>query len=279
MRSAIILVLAACGSDPVSVLDAAPTSDDAMADAARPSNATDWIVDALATAPVTTGTYTTRQFIETPALVSSSTACCAKYAFDARETVAPDDRRIGFVDVTIEDLVSADAFGAGIQSSAADGLTLFLDNVTIEPNWPTWVDYATTNKDGIVLDGSSAIYAEDLTIRNWNADGAIDNKAPISQFVRLSIQGRGNRGIRYWRAGPHYLVDSQLENTGGLGDGTLMWFSDCSTVVVKIFNSTFNGMPTVPADAISCDNGSAPTLEYLTVDPRTTSEMHPMFGP
>jgi hypothetical protein len=34
----------------------------------------------------------------------------------------------------------------------------------------------------------------------------------------------------------------------------------------------------VRADMVSCDNGSAPTLTYLTTDPRTTGEMHEMFS-
>ena len=97
----------------------------------------------------------------------------------------------------------------------AVGATLYLANVHVEPNWPTWISYAETNKDGLVLDDAAAIYAEDLTVKNWNADGAIDNKAKISQFVRLKLEGKGNRGIRYWNPGPHYLVQSTLQNTGG----------------------------------------------------------------
>jgi hypothetical protein len=91
-----------------------------------------------------------------------------------REQALPDDRRVGFVNVQIRNLESSDAYGGGIQSASAPGLVLFLDDVQVEPNWPTWVDYSTTNKDGLVLDGAAAIYAEDLTIKNWNADGAID---------------------------------------------------------------------------------------------------------
>ena len=238
-----------------------------------------WIREHLAGTGDLTGDFTSRTRVETPALVHDATACCAKYAFDVREEMAPDDRRVGFVDVVIRDLVSTDAFGGGMQTSGAAGVTLFLANVVIEPNWPEWVSYAETNYDGMVLDDAAAIYAEDLTIRNWNADGAIDNKAPVSQFVRLRIEGRGNRGIRYWGAGPHYLVDSHLENTGGLGEGSLLWFSDCDTVEVRIYGSTFGGEGTVPSSAISCDNGSAPELVYLTTDPRTTGEMHEMFGP
>jgi hypothetical protein len=238
-----------------------------------------WIEAHLADAPVVTGDFTERVKVETPALIRDATGCCAKYAFDMEETRAPDDRRVGLVNVAIHELTSGDAYGGGISSAYAPGLVLYLANVTITPNWPTWESYATTNYDGMVLDESSAIYAEDLTIADWNADGAIDNKAPISQFVRLTIAGQGNRGIRYWGPGPHYLVDSHLENLGGSGEGSLLWFSDCDAAVVNIYGSTFNGADTVPAELVSCDNGSAPTLNYLTTDPRTTGEMHEMFSP
>jgi hypothetical protein len=140
------------------------------------------------------------------------------------------------------------------------------------------VSYAETNYDGLVLDGAAAIYAEDLTIRDWNADGGIDDKAQLSQFVRLVIEGAGNRALRLWGAGPHYLVESRLDNDGSLGEGSLLWFSDCDAVEVRIYGSTFNGSETVPASAISCDTGSDPNLVYLDVDPRTTGEMHEMFS-
>lgn len=242
-------------------------------------NAGDWIIAHFAGAEVVTGDFTTRTFVETPALVHEATGCCAKYAFDVREEEAPEQREVGFVGVAITDLESEDAFGGGIVSAYAPGLTLYLDDVQITPNWPLWEGYSTTNYDGMVLDDSEAIYAEDLTIADWNADGAIDNKAPISQFVRLTISGHGNRGIRYWGPGPHYLVDSHLENTGGAGEGSVLWFSDCDATTVNIYASTFNGSDTVPEDLISCDSGSAPTLNYLTTDPRTTGEMHEMFAP
>jgi hypothetical protein len=242
------------------------------------SSAADWILAHFAGDPVVTGNFTERTNVESPALVKDATGCCAKYSFDVREEDPPNEPEVGFVNVSITDLESSDAYGGGISSAYAPGLVLFLANVTVEPNWPIWVSYSETNYDGLVLDDAAAIYAEDLTVKNWNADGAIDNKAPISQFVRLKLEGQGNRGIRYWEPGPHYLVDSTLENTGGAGEGSLLWFQDCDGAVVKIYGSTFNGSATVPNDLISCDNGSSPTLEYLTTDPRTTGEMHEMFS-
>jgi hypothetical protein len=242
-------------------------------------SASDWIIAHFAGAEVVTGDFTTRTAVETPALVQDATGCCAKYAFDVREEEAPDVREVGFVDVAITDLETTDGFGGGILSGYAPGLVLFLSDVHITPSWPIWESYSTTNMDGMVLDDSAAIYAEDLTVEDWNADGAIDNKAPISQFVRLTIEGQGNRAMRYWGAGPHYLVESNLNNAGGAGEGSLLWFSDCSTATVKIYASTFNGSATVPEELISCDNGDSPQLEYLDTDPRTTGEMHEMFGP
>jgi hypothetical protein len=275
MRRALWLI-AACGDSSSTAIDGA--IDDVVVVDAKTRTAAEWIADEFAGTKDVTGTITTRLRVETPALVHDADACCAKYSFDVIEEAAPADARIGFVGVTIHDLVSADAFGGGIVSSRAPGLQLFLANVRVEPNWPTWIDYDTTNKDGLVLDGAAAIYGEDVTIKSWNADAAIDNKAQVSQFVRLKMEGRGNRGIRYWRAGPHYLVESALENTGGLGEGTVLWFSDCTTAEVRIFASTFNGESAVPASAIKCDNGTAPALVYLAEDPRATGEMHEMFA-
>jgi hypothetical protein len=202
-----------------------------------------------------------------------------KYGFDLRETSTPNSPRAGFVNVTIHDLKSSDAYGGGFVTAHAPGAKVFLSDVYIEPNWPNWVSYATTNRDGMVLDDAAAIYGEDVTVKNWNGDAAVDNKALVSQFVRLQTIGRGNRTIRYWKPGPHYLVDSALQNTGGLGEGSLMWFKDCSTAVVKVYHSTFNGSPTVAANKIKCDSGKSPKIVYLTTDPRTTGVMHPMFKP
>jgi hypothetical protein len=244
-------------------------------------DATTWILANFGNGkfPVKTGNFSSRVYTETPVLVKDATACCGKVGFDLREKSSPTDPRAGFVNVRVTNLKSTDAFGGGVHTAYAPGAKVYMSDVYIEPNWPNWVNYSTTNKDGIVLDSASAIYAEDLTIKNWNADAAIDNKAQVSQFVRLATIGRGHRTIRYWRSGPHYIVNSALQNTGGLGEGSLMWFKDCSTAVVKIYNSTFNGSSTVPSTKIKCDTGRSPKIIYLTTDPRTTGEMHPMFKP
>ncbi len=254
------------------------TPDAGPDDAGVRLGANAWIRAHFVDAPAYTGTFNSRRRIETPALVHDADACCAKYAFDPQAREEPDVREIGFVDVFIHDLVSSDAFGGGIQSANASGLTLFLADVIVEPNWPAWRSYSETNYDGLVLDHSAAFYAEDLTVRGWNADGAIDNKAPISQFVRLTLEGSGHRGIRFWRPGPHYLVASDLRNEGAYGEGSLLWFRNCDTVEVRVWDTTFNGESTVPGELISCDEGSGPNIVYLTDDPRTTGEMHEMFS-
>lgn len=287
------VVLIACGSvegDPGSATEqpareeeAPPTETSPPPDIPSPPAlpvvpASTWIREHFAAVSAITGTVSKRMTVETPAIIDTARACCGKYAFDIAETQAPDDRRAALVDVTIENLESPDAYGGGLVTQKAAGLVLFLANVRIEPHWPRWQSYSTTNKDGMVLDDTAELYAEDLTITNWNADSGIDNKAPVSQFVRLSISGPGNRSIRFWGNGPHYLVDSDIANDDVVGDGVLFWFKSCATTVVRVYDSTFNGEPTVPAGAYKCESGGTPTFEYLTVDPRTTGEMHPMFA-
>lgn len=283
-RPCLLLVLAVACSGPGSSsvdagLDAEAPSIDApdpgTVDAPAAVDEAAWIIEHFTDAPTITGPRTARTLVETPAVVRDASGCCAKYAFDIRAAAAPE---AGFVNVAIAGLESTDAFGGGLKTQSGEGMTLFLAGVTIDPMWPAWVDYATTNFDGIVLDGSAAFFAADLTVTNWNADAAIDNKAEVSQLVRFTMSGHGNRGIRYWRPGPHYIVDSTLANTGDLGAGTVLWFSNCDTVSVKVYRSTFLGSPTIPASAIECDAGSNPDIEYLTTDPRTTGEMHPMFS-
>ncbi len=286
-RVGLLLVLAgACNGSGASSVDAGLDANGPSIDAPEPTppdgpGAVDeaaWIIEHFADAPTITGPHTSRTLVETPALVRDATGCCAKYAFDVREAAAPGVPEAGFVNVAIEALESADGFGGGLKTQSGEGMTLFLAGVTIDPMWPTWVDYATTNFDGIVLDGSVGFFAADLTVTNWNADGAIDNKAEVSQLVRFTMSGHGNRGIRYWRPGPHYIVDSSLANTGDLGSGSVLWFANCDTASVKVYRSTFQGASTLAASAIECDEGSNPDIEYLTTDPRTTGEMHPMFS-
>ena len=238
-----------------------------------------WILEEFAAVPAISGDFSARQNVEMPTLILDSTATSGKYAFAFRDDDAPVLARAAVVGVTITDLASDDIYGAGLSTSRNfPGVELFLSDVYIEPNWPLWESYDTTNYDGIVLDGSEAIYAEDLTVKNWNADAALDIKSNTAQFVRLTTEGPGHRTLRFWRTGPHYLVSSDLNNDASAGEGSLLWISDCDATKIFIFETTFNGASGVPADKISCDMGNNPELIYLKEDPRTTGEMHPMFS-
>ena len=169
---------------------------------------------------------------------------------------------------------------------------VYMSNVTITPNLPAWKDYQTTNFDGITFDGgwrTGHVYAEDLTVNNW-ADAAIDVKGKQVQLVRFKSGGDGtNNGhgtLKLWWAGPHYIVDSTVNNStfltaGASGDSGLVGTYDCATLELRIWNSTFNGSTTLPRSKIACwGKGTSADVKvtYLTTDPRTTGEMHPMFG-
>ena len=199
----------------------------------------------------------------------------AKYAFSLRDRDLSNDRRAAFVNVNITDLVpTTSIYGAGIRTIRDfDGAVVYLADVYVEPNWPDFVDYSTTNQDGIVLDGAAEVYGSNVTIHNWNSDAAIDNKATISQFVGLTTSGSGFRAMRYWRDGPHYLVDSQIDTS----NGTSVWFRECDTVELYVYNTTFNGSSTLEPDNYRWDRGSSPTIIYLDSDPREAGVMYPMF--
>jgi len=246
------------------------------AETGNPSvDAREWILAHFADDPVVTGDFDERTRVEAPALVLEATGTNAKYAFETVDDEAPMRAEVGFVDVSIIDLVSNDAFGGAIQTGNGPGMVLYIDGMYVEPNWPMWESYDTTNYDGIVLDGSAELYAEDLTIVSWNADSAIDIKAQIAQLVRLQTEGGGNRTLRFWRTGPHYIVDSSVNNPAG----TVLWFSDCAGTTLNVYASTFNGAPEIADGDVDCDDGGQPNIVYLDTDPRTTGEMHPMFGP
>lgn len=258
----------------------APTS------AAIPTSVAEaWIANHFSDITPRTGIKTGRQNVETPAYFKNYTGTGGKYGIDAYEKSAPDDRRIGLVNVKISANVSTDIYGASLynaNTTSGTDIKWYMKNVTVEPDWPNWISYSATNYDGITLDnlsgGTTEIYAEDLTVRKWNADAGIDNKSAKSQFVRLTIEGAGNRSLRLWRPGPHYIVDSRIDNPGGLGNGVIVWMKDCSTTDIRVWNSTFNGTKTIPSNKIKCEAGT-PNITYLTKDPRTTGEMHPMLTP
>ncbi len=252
--------------------------------ASETTSAERWIINNFNGITPISGTKTGRQNIETPAFLKNYNGSGGKYTIAAVDTTTPDDRRIALLNSKFTNPYSTVRYGASLHSSQyTSGINMkwYISKVYVEPNWPKWVDYATTNYDGLTIDGpqgtNTELYAEDLTIKNWNADAAIDTKATKNQFVRLTIEGSGNRSLRLWRPGPTYLVDSRIDNPGGSGNGALVWMKDCSTTIVRVWNSTFNGSTTIPTSKISCEIGN-PSITYLTKDPRTTGEMHPMFS-
>lgn len=255
-----------------------PTENDLLGDkhSCESQAAVNWIAANFAELQTITGTFKGRMDIEAPAWVRDALTSDGKYGFSVRTGSSSTDRRVAFTDVQITDLRSSDRYGAGIRTNARyQDVELFLSNVYIEPNWPNWDSYEATNYDGIVLDGASVIYAQSLTIRNWNADSAIDNKARVSQFVDLSVVGAGHRPLRYWEPGPHYLVDSTIRKPGS---GTLIWFKDCDAATLFVYRSSFNGSPRLSDEMVRCEKGDTPNIVYLSKDPRETGEMHPMFA-
>lgn len=207
-------------------------------------------------------------------------------------TTPTGGKQVGFVNVNVHDQIVDGQFAAGIVTIGGNDwdteLDTYMSNVTITPNLPAWQDYTTTNFDGMTMDGGwefGHTYASDVTVNNWS-DAALDVKPGVLQGVRLHINGSGYNTLKLWWNGPHYIVDSTIVNSrynaatpSGRDDGGIIWTWFCHQLVVNVYNSTFNGQSTIPDNWISCTDrtGGGPTINYLTVDPRTTGEMNPMF--
>ncbi len=260
----------------LSVAGAAAQDSDPQPVACETAAMRDWLFANLSAAPVLSGAFEGRVEVTAPAIVTNAELTRARIGFSLRrgdETEAP---RIAFVGVTINDMRSHDRYGAGIKTHRKDpGITLFLADVTLRPGWPGWVSYDKTNYDGLTLDAAAALYAQAVTISDWNADAAIDSKADVTQLVHVTISGPGHRPLRLWRPGPHYIVHSNISKPGG---GALIWLRDCDRAQLRIFASRFNGVPRLSSEHVSCEAGSDPSIAYLSEDPRTTGEMHPVFA-
>ena len=210
-----------------------------------------------------------------PALVRDAQLNAARIGFSLRRGPEGAVPQIALVGVSAQNMQSSDRYGSAIKTHRNDaGLSVFLNDVTLRPGWPNWVSYEETNYDAITLDAAEALYAQTLTITDWNADAAIDSKAERTQLVNVSITGDGFRPLRLWRAGPHYIVHSRIDKLGG---GTLIWLKDCDQARLRIFASQFAGAPRLTPAQVSCETGEYPAIEYLLEDPRQTGEMHPMF--
>jgi len=299
-----------------------------------------WIVSHFAGLPVYTGTHTGNVTIVYPSLVQNLTCTAGYMCLEVQEcnwisdpatgnTVCENppnyaDQRVAFMHVNINHQDQNGKYGASMHTDA-DGkgrnthLDTFISDMTVAPYWPAFIDFNTTNLDGITFDGGLAyplpwapggttdysghVYAEDLTIACpvaagapaapcW-ADAAMDIKPLSLQANRLHIAGgtatqQALSSLKLWQNGPHYLVNSTIDNAfyathdapQSVGsEGGIISTRDCSQVVINVYNTTFNGSPTLPRDKISCwAVGGEPTINYLTHDPTTTGEMHPMFG-
>ena len=207
---------------------------------------------------------------------------------------------VAFMNMTISDGVINGRYGASIFIDGDgegwnDYASVFMSHVTLAPNWPPWVGFDTTNFDGMTVDGGhihGCVYLEDVNISGW-ADAALDLKTGCLQAVRLHTEGSGFNTLKIWAYDdahalrPLYLVDSTINNSTyadfsippDWAEGGLLWSYDCSKLKLKIWNSTFNGSPTIPRDRITCLYGDSSQMEitYLKTDPRKTGEMHPMF--
>lgn len=261
-----------------------------------PSSGKQWILDNFSGLPVYEGQFTGVIDVVYPALVRDANCVGGWYCFSVSgqdpytllPAQASSDKRLALVNVTIGKGWVNGIYGASLitNNTAEPAMDVFMSNVTIAPDWPEWAGYAATNMDGFTFDmgwETGHVYLEDVMISGW-ADAAIDVKPAFLQAVRLHTEGRGFNTIKLWRPGPHYIVDSIINNeryvndTSPAGDdGGLFWSLDCSTLVLNVYNSTFNGGATIPANGIACGSPGTPTINYLTVDPRTTGEMHPMF--
>jgi len=238
--------------------------------------AKEWMADSFAGAKVMSGVFDGRVRVTTPALVRDAHLSAARIGFSVRQGPENMPRQIGLSGVKIEDMRSHDRYGAAIKTHRNDpGISVFMSDVALRPAWPDWVSYDTTNYDAITLDAAAALYAQAVTIDEWNADAAIDSKAETTQLVDVVITGPGHRPLRLWRPGPHYIVHSSIDKPG---EGPLIWVKDCATAQLRVFGSRFNGARRLAADHVSCETGGSPSIEYLVEDPRRTGELHPFFS-
>lgn len=238
--------------------------------------AKEWMASVFAKADVLTGSFRGRVEVEAPTLVRNAKLSSARIGFSLRHRADSVAREVGFSSVSISDLRSSDRFGSGIKTHRADpDILLYLADVTLRPGWPDWKSYEETNYDGLTLDAAAGLFAQGVTITEWNADSAIDSKARTTQLVDVTISGSGNRPIRFWRPGPHYLVHVNIDKPEG---GTLIWLRDCDSTILRVYGSRFNGAARLSADQVSCEDGTRLQIKYLSTDPRETGEMHPIFS-
>lgn len=303
-------LLATCATPaPVQAMTDTPPSATMTPVTAGVATGNAWLLSNFAYARQYTGTFAGVKTIVFPALVKNVTCTGGYYClsiFDLNYehtppdegvgpggTTASTDQRAALVNVTVSNQIVNGPYAAGILFNGngngwIDHMEAFLSNVTITPNLPPWVDYATTNFDTITFDGgwpTGKVYMEDVTANGWD-DAAFDVKGQSMQAVRIKTNGSGYNTLKLWHAGPHYIVDSVISNSRWntadppVGDGGLLATMDCTTAEIRIWNSTFNGSTTLNRNKVRCFYTGTPAdikIKYLSIDPRKTGEMHPMF--
>ena len=253
-----------------------------------------WIAKNFSDARVYENSWSSRK-LETPFWARDAERNGGKYCFEVRTDDHNRDTRAAFTNVkgldpgkflTNPNAGSNTAYYAGIKTnSVGKGVNvydLFLSHVLLETNYPDFNSYNTTNYDAMTLDSTRALYAEYLTIRAQGGDAAIDNKANYTQLVNCDIRGPVHRTLRFWGRGPHYIVNTRLENLkpdGSSNGNALIWAYNGDTVDIRVWNSTFDGSPTLSPRRIKADRGGTPKITYLDKNPLLTGALHPMFSP
>ncbi len=250
----------------------APSCADRVAEA--------WLAETLGPPPPEAGTLEGRQRLETPVWLHGASISGVKYAVSIKR--GPDTGAVGLSGLSLGPLKSRDAYGAAIRvqdqgdagAEEHSAVQLFLHDIEIAPDWPDWISYEETNYDAVDFEAPGELYGHAVRIYDWNADAALDIKADRSQFVDLVVSGSGNRPLRYWRPGPHDLVASDISRPD---EGPIVWFADCATATLRVFETRFNGSDRLAPERVSCGDGEVPEIIYLSEDPRLTGDVHPML--
>jgi hypothetical protein len=253
-----------------------------------------WVEAYFAGKPVITGEKTGPTDVGSPSIMKDAHCKLSYYCVNAWGTDGEVDMRVAFVRSTFDQAQVDGPYGASIMCWGGPNKTghhlfdVFLSDVTLAPGWPTFQNYDTTNMDGGTFDcgwRDGHLYVNNVTVSGW-ADAALDVKPGALQAVNLTTNGDGLNTLKLWNNGPHYIVNSHINNTRystvdppAAGDGGLAYIAMCASTTIKIWNSTFNGANTLARNKYSCGDGAdkSATVINLTVDPRTTGEMHPLF--
>lgn len=262
---------------------------------------TAWIKAYFAGKPVLTGAYIGQVEMLAPAIMQSASCKNSYYCINAGSDWGfATDKRLAFVDTNFGPQQVNGQYGAALMCWGGENKTgdhlfdVYLSNVHLDPAWPAWKDYNTTNMDAATFDcgfQDGHLYVKDVWVTGW-ADAALDVKMGAIQADHLTTNGNGLNTLKLWWKGPHYFVNSDINNTRyksttnpsapdspAAGDGGMIYFAQCQGTIVNLYGSKFNGYTTLGRNQYSCGDGAdkSVTVNNLTTDPRTTGEMHPLF--